>query len=192
MVQHQGRDGEKHLYSSKPPLLATLMAVPYWVIYHSTGATLAEHPYEIGRGLLMLYNVPLLIVYFLIVAALAERFGTTDWGRLFMMAAAIGGTFLTTFAVSVNNHLPAAVAAAATLLAATRILLDGRAALALVRTGRICRGFRVRLRIAGFVAVRPGDGLAPLESSETDATGLLAGGLGRDHRAVCDELHCPR
>ena len=32
MVKHVGRDGQEHLYSSKPPLLATLMAAPYWVI----------------------------------------------------------------------------------------------------------------------------------------------------------------
>lgn len=125
MVQHRGRDGEKHLYSSKPPLLATLMAAPYWVIYHATGKTLGEYPYEIGRGLLLLYNVPLLVGYFLILAALAERFGTSDWGRLFMLAAGVGGTFLTTFAVSVTNHLPGAVAAAASLWAAARIWFDG-------------------------------------------------------------------
>ena len=42
MVQHKGRDGKKHLYSSKPPLLATLMAVPYWFIYHTTHWSLGE------------------------------------------------------------------------------------------------------------------------------------------------------
>ncbi len=42
-----------------------------------------------------------------------------------MVAAATSATFLTTFAVSVNNHLPAALCAGATLWAATRILLDG-------------------------------------------------------------------
>lgn len=124
MVQHRGRDGEKHLYSSKPPLLATLMAAPYWVIYHTTGMSLGEYPYEIGRGLLLLYNVPLLVVYFLILGALADRFGTTDWGRMFLMAAGTAATFLSTFAVSVTNHLPAAVAAAASLWAAARIWYD--------------------------------------------------------------------
>ena len=31
MVSHVGRDGQKHFYSSKPPLLTTIMAAPYWV-----------------------------------------------------------------------------------------------------------------------------------------------------------------
>ena len=52
MVKHDG-----HLYSSKPPLLPTLMAGPYWVIHRLTGATLGTHPYEIGRFMLILVNV---------------------------------------------------------------------------------------------------------------------------------------
>ena len=41
MVQHRGRDGELHLYSSKPPLLAVLLAGEYWLIRAATGWTLA-------------------------------------------------------------------------------------------------------------------------------------------------------
>ena len=52
MVKHDG-----HLYSSKPPLLATLMAAVYWPIYRLTGATLGTHPYEIGRFMLVLFNL---------------------------------------------------------------------------------------------------------------------------------------
>ena len=125
MVQHRGWDGQKHLYSSKPPLFATLMAGPYWVIHKSTGATLGNYPYEIGRPLLVLFNVVPLVLYFLVLALLAERLGTTDWGRLFMLAAACFGTFLTTFAVSINNHLPAAVCVAIVLWALVRIWYDG-------------------------------------------------------------------
>jgi hypothetical protein len=57
---------------------------------------------------------------------LVERFGTSDWGRLFVVAAAAFGTFLTTFAVTINNHLPAAVCAAITLCAVVPILFDDR------------------------------------------------------------------
>ena len=41
------------------------------------------------------------------------------------MAAATFGTFLTTFAVTINNHLPAAVCAVAAVYAAVRIWFDG-------------------------------------------------------------------
>ena len=71
----------------------------------------------------MLFTVnilPLMLMYFLL-ARLAERFGTTDWGRIFVMAAATLGTLLTTFAVVLNNHIVAAVSAAIALYAFVRI-----------------------------------------------------------------------
>ena len=119
MVKHDG-----HLYSSKPPLLATLLAEPYWVIYHVTGATLETHPYAIGRFMLILVNVLPMVVYLWLLSRLVERFGTSDWGRVFVMAAAAFGTFLTTFAVAINNHLPAAVTGMVALYAAIRIWFD--------------------------------------------------------------------
>jgi hypothetical protein len=129
MVKHRGRDGQEHLYSSKPPLLATVMAGEYWIIHQITGATLADFPYEIGRCMLVVNNVIPMLIYFILLALLAERFGTTDWSRVFMMAAATFGTFLTTFVVTINNHTPAAVCVAIALYAATRIGYDGQRAL---------------------------------------------------------------
>lgn len=104
MVKHRDREGVEHLYSSKPPLFATLMAGEYWLIHQVTGATLAEYPYEIGRFMLVTINVLPMLVYFFLLGRLADRFGTTDWARLYMMAAAAFGTFLTTFVVSINNR----------------------------------------------------------------------------------------
>ncbi|MHC4178769.1 MAG: hypothetical protein ACYSWU_14760 [Planctomycetota bacterium] len=126
MVKHGG-----HLYSSKPPLLPTLIAAEYWVIHRLTGIaggepmTLGTNPYWVGRFMLTTINVIPLLIYFLLLARLVERFGTSDWGRLFVTAAAVFGTFLTTFAVTINNHLPAAVSAMVTLYAAVRIWVDG-------------------------------------------------------------------
>lgn len=125
MVQHRGKDGQRHLYSSKPPLLATLMAGEYWLIHRLTGATLADYSYEIGRFMLLTFNILPLVLLYVLVARLVERFGTTDWGRIFVMAVATLATFLTTFAVVLNNHLIAAVSAAIVLDALTRILCDG-------------------------------------------------------------------
>lgn len=128
MVKHRGSDGQEHLYSSKPPLLATLMAGEYWLINRLTGATLADSPYEIGRFMLVSINVTAMLIYFVCLALLAERVGTTDWGRIFMLAAAAFGTFLTTFVVSINNHTLAAACVAIALLAAVRIWYDGQRA----------------------------------------------------------------
>ncbi len=120
MVMHGG-----HLYSSKPPLLPTIMAGSYWLIYQSSGMTLGTHPFVVGRIMLVLWNVLPMAVYFVVVAALIERFGKTDFSRVFMMGAATFGTFLTTFANVLNNHLPAAVCAAIALYALVRIWFDG-------------------------------------------------------------------
>ena len=131
MVKHddQGRPapkiGEGHLYSSKPPLLATLMAGEYWIIHKLTGTTLGEHPYAIGRFMLISLNVLPLAIYFWLLAGLAERFGTTDFGRIFMVACGCFATFLSTFVVVLTNHLPAAVSAGIALFAALRIIYDG-------------------------------------------------------------------
>ena len=57
MVQHTGRDGQKHLYSSKPPLLATVLAGEYWLIHQFGGETLRDNPYEIGRAMLITVNI---------------------------------------------------------------------------------------------------------------------------------------
>ena len=131
MVKHddQGRaapePGEGHLYSSKPPLFPTLMAGEYWLIVKLTGWTLATHPFAIGRIILVTFNLIPLVVYFVLWGRMADRLGTTDWGRIFTMACATLGTFLSTFAVVINNHLPAAVTALATIYLAMRITIDG-------------------------------------------------------------------
>ena len=115
-----------HLYSSKPPLLPTLMAAVYWPIYRLFGASLGTHPYEIGRVMLVVFNLLPLLAYFVLLACLIERFGTSTWGRMFTFAAATFGTLLTTFAVAINNHLPAAVCTAAAVYAAVRLVFDGQ------------------------------------------------------------------
>ena len=125
MVKHVGRDGQSHLYSSKPPLLATLLAGEYWLIHQFSGATLADRPYEIGRFMLFTINILPLALMYVLLAKMVERFGTTDWGRIFVVAAATLGTFLNTFAVVLNNHTIAAVSAAVALYAAVRIMADG-------------------------------------------------------------------
>lgn len=116
MVKHDG-----HLYSSKPPLLATLIAGEYWLVHRLTGETLASQPYAIGRFMLVTINVLPLVIAFLLLAALVERLGMSSWGRLFVMAAAAFGTFLTTFSVVLNNHLPAAVCAIVAVYCFVRI-----------------------------------------------------------------------
>jgi hypothetical protein len=126
MVRHKGRDGVEHFYSSKPPLPTVLMACAYWGLQKVTGATLADRPFYVVRCLLLLANVLPLAVYLWLIFRLVERYGRTDWGRLFIATCAAYGTFLTTFAVTLNNHVWAAVSAAIALYAALAIWCEGR------------------------------------------------------------------
>ncbi len=116
---------EGHLYSSKPPLFPTLLAAEYWAIHRVTGMTLGTHPYSIGRFMLITVNLIPMLIFLWLLSKLAERFGTTDWGRMFVVAAGAFGTFLCTFAVVINNHLPAAVSAMIAVYATVRICFDG-------------------------------------------------------------------
>jgi hypothetical protein len=124
MVKHRGHDGEMHLYSSKPPLLIVLLAGQYWLIEQVTGWTLVDNPYEVGRLMLFIDHLLPMLLLMAVMAKLAERFGTTDWGRIFVVASAAFGTFLTTFVVVLNNHVIAAVSAALALYAFVRIWFD--------------------------------------------------------------------
>lgn len=125
MVKHRGRDGEYHLYSSKPPLLATLVAGEYWLLHKLTGKTLGTHPYELGRFMVFTVNVIPFALMLVLLAAMVERLGGSDFGRVFVVAAGSLATLLTAFATVLNNHLPAAVGAAVTLYALVRIWHDG-------------------------------------------------------------------
>ena len=116
MVYHDG-----HFYSSKPPLLPTLMAAQYWVIYKLTGWSLATHAFLVGRLILLTTNVAPLVASWIVLAGLIERYGRSDWSRLFVMASATFGTFLSTFAIVINNHLIAAVSVTFALAATLRI-----------------------------------------------------------------------
>jgi len=166
MVKHDG-----HLYSSKPPLFPTLLAVPYWVIYRLTGATLGMHPYEIGRVMLILVNVLPMAVYFWLLSRLAERFSQKEWSRLFVLASAVFGTFLTTFAVVINNHLPAAVSVAIALWAAVRIWFDGERRLRYFAAAGLFAAFAVADELPAMAFLAP-VGLALLWK---DPRGTLAG-----------------
>lgn len=115
VVYHKSTDGQWHYYSSKPTLLPTVLAGEYWLVQKFTGATLAEKPFYVARIMLLITNVLPLGLALMALAWLVEKYGTTNWGRLFVVAAACGGTYLTTFAIVLNNHLPAAVCVALTL-----------------------------------------------------------------------------
>ena len=97
-------------YSSKPPLYSCVVACEYWLLVETFGWSLTEPHYRwpVVCTILITFNILPLIVFFCLLARLLEEYGTTNWGRIFVFTAACFGTFLTTFAVTLNNHTPAA------------------------------------------------------------------------------------
>jgi len=117
----------QEFYSSKPPLLSTLVAGEYWVVEKLTGWNLRDNPFEVVRLILVTINVLPLILYLWLLARVAERYGNSDWSRLFVVVAGAFGTLVTPFVITFNNHSIAVVCTMVTLAAALRIWSDGKA-----------------------------------------------------------------
>jgi hypothetical protein len=131
-VQHVGRDGNLHFYSSKPPLFPALVAGIYIGIKAVTGWTIADDTFYVVRTILVLVNVLPWLLYLMVFGLLIDRLPVRDWTRYYVLAAAAFGTYLSTFVITINNHLPAAVCVMVSLYCLTQIwredmiLKDGR------------------------------------------------------------------
>ena len=143
-VVHPDASGSLRLYSSKPPLLSVLCAGPYWLLNRLTGWTLGDHPFEMGRLLMVVYGLVPLSIFMLFSFRLIDRIGTTEWGRLWAAALAAGGTLLNTFAIVLTNHVPAAACTAVSAWFAHRIAVDGLRS----RAGFAAAGFAAALAAA--------------------------------------------
>ncbi len=114
-VVHRGDDGAMHSYSSKPTLFPTLVAGVYQVFLWSTNMTLTDEPLYATRILLALINLPLLAIFLGCTIGAIEYVSLGYWPRRFIGAAVCFGTLMLPFAVTLNNHLPAAACSALVL-----------------------------------------------------------------------------
>lgn len=100
-----GQPNTYRFYSSKPPLFPTLLAGEYWLLQRLFGLSLAdEGRWAVIRTTVLTVNLLPLVVYFLLLSRLLDRLGSTDWARLFVLAAACFGTLVTLYAITINNH----------------------------------------------------------------------------------------
>ncbi len=114
-VEHRDRNGQLHQYSSKPPLLATLVAILYAILKSITGWGIQQQTFLVARTLLVLVNLPLLALMQWAVMDVVLRHSTKRATGIFLAVAVGFGTLLTPFAISLNNHLPAAASVAVAL-----------------------------------------------------------------------------
>ncbi len=109
MVRHIGADGYMHSYSSKPTLYPTMVAGIYKAVKAVTGMEITEHSLWVPRIILLITNVLPWGIFLFFLAKLIDRVPVRDWSRYFVLAVAGFGTYLSTFSVTLNNHLPAAI-----------------------------------------------------------------------------------
>jgi hypothetical protein len=109
-------------YSSKPPLLSTMVAGEYWVLKKTFGWTLKDQPQEVVRTVLLTINVLPLAAYLWLLARLLERHGASDWATIFLVGVAAFGTLVTPFLITFNNHSLAAFSVLIALYAVLRIM----------------------------------------------------------------------
>ena len=120
-VRHRGWDSREHDFSSKPPLLPTLVAAEYWVLRQVTGWNLHDRSFVLMRCLLLVNNGLLLIAFWWVIAQWLRLWCDSHFSQGVIFLVATFGTFLTTFAVTFNNHLPAAACCGLTFHALVRI-----------------------------------------------------------------------
>lgn len=123
-VQHFGQDDKLHFYSSKPTLLPTLISYLYRGVKFTTGQNLTEDTSFVVRLLLILVNGVPWLIYLWLLGKIMEKVPVIDWARYFIVAAAGFGTFLSTFAITLNNHLPATICIAASIYCLLCIVND--------------------------------------------------------------------
>ena len=98
----------KEFYSSKPPLMATLVACEYWLLNRTLGWDIVRDRWLVIPAIVLTWNVLPFAIYLLLLGRLLDITGKTDFGKLLAFAVAALGTFLLTFSGTLNNHLPAA------------------------------------------------------------------------------------
>ena len=98
-------------YSSKPPLLSTLLAGIYWILFHVFRQSLIDNPTVVVRTMLLLVNALPFAGYLWLLTRVAERWGKTDWGKLYIVAAGSFATTVSPFLITLNNHTFATFAA---------------------------------------------------------------------------------
>ena len=119
VVRHE-RDGETHFYSTKPPLMPTLVAGLVGGIERTIGLSLAADTTQATRLVLLLVNAVPMAVALWLIGRLALHFVDGAFGPAVVVLAAGIGTMHLPFVASLNNHTIALWATAIALAASHR------------------------------------------------------------------------
>jgi hypothetical protein len=116
----------REFYSSKPPLMATLVAGEYWLLNRVLKWDIVRDRWLVIPAIVLTWNVLPFALYLVLLGRLIDATGKTDFGKLLAFTTAAVGTFLTTFTGTLNNHLPAAFCVLFASYPLLKAVLDGR------------------------------------------------------------------
>ena len=126
-VRYRSSESEPwHFYSSKPPLLSTMVAGLYAIERATLGYGLVHHTALVTRLLLLFVNV---IPFYLSLRSLRsclQILGGGSYVRMFVVTVAGFGSILNPYLTTLNNHTPAVACAMFAITAAARILVSRR------------------------------------------------------------------
>ncbi len=146
IVRHKNADGEDRFYSSKPPLMATIIAGEYWILHKLTGWTLGDHPFELGRIMLVTFNLLPLLVGWMCLPRSSRIGERVIGGASALVATVCFATMMSAFSAALTNHLWAFVTGILATYDASRIWRGSKNPLYFV--GRAFGHVSVYLRIA--------------------------------------------
>ncbi|VTT96375.1 Uncharacterized protein OS=Planctomyces maris DSM 8797 GN=PM8797T_23539 PE=4 SV=1 [Gemmataceae bacterium] len=128
----------REFYSSKPPLMPTLLAGEYWLIKKVFGLDIVRDRFVVMPLIVFTVNVLPFAVYLVLLARLVEGAGKTDFGRILAFTTGAVGTFLVTFSGTLNNHSPAAFCVLFAVYPLVRAFQEKRD---MTPAGYLCCGF---------------------------------------------------
>jgi hypothetical protein len=123
----------EHLYSTKPPILATLVAGVYWVLKATFGFDLLLQTDQTTRVILLIVNWLPTTLSFIVFARILRQNSLVapddaspqQLPRLVILAMYCFGTLITGYATTLNNHSLAAISVVFTLAPLLRIVSGG-------------------------------------------------------------------
>lgn len=169
-------------YSSKPPLLAAVASVPVFAL-QLLGVDVVRAPAGVVRTVLVLVNGAGLVAFLLSVVGVARTFAGGRSSELFVVALAAGAfSSVQTFITVLNNHVPAAGAAALALWLVVAPLSGGSArgqSLGPRRAfaGGACAGLAAALELPALALVAALVGVVLLLRGPRVAMAIAAGAL---------------
>lgn len=109
-VRHKGWDGREHYYSSKPVLSYIPHAAIYAALKAMIGLEFAQSPFTVARIILLLTQIlPFGLGLWLFSRYVLRKSSSPRTVGLLVAFAGVG-TLLSPFLVTLNNHVPAAIA----------------------------------------------------------------------------------